>query len=370
MQSVISNILGIEIKPHNLRRNGWLVTKTTGTTTIYQQTPTGVKFSFYRSQTNTSPTYDIMSDTESVVSSVCENVSSATSLSDTESIESSESENFERKTLNLYEYVSVTINIEATLASDFKRHAKYYRTPGKFFRVDSPEAVFRMYQLIDEFLETYDIPTARRSHHYANDETFEYPRFIPSTSIQLAFGWLPMSEFEFLPVYVQENKRTLFQGSPYDRLMFAEINQSVPSPDCPLYLRTNRPLPVEHALFQGLSSKSMFTIGTITDGPQTLLRPNSITIVERAFPIAKHISLARINARSQKDSKILEESSCSSHQRRQLKQLASVILDNDVVVDVDRSIGMSASSMGLTTDEEVDRVREISEYFCRWCMTE
>src|SRR5271170_3104847 len=90
-----------------------------------------------------------MSDTESIVSSVCENVSSATDLSDTESIESSESERFEKDTLTLYEYVSVTINIEATLASDFKRHARYYRTPGKLFLVDSLEAKCRMYQLID-----------------------------------------------------------------------------------------------------------------------------------------------------------------------------------------------------------------------------
>jgi hypothetical protein len=312
---------------------------------------------------------DNMSDAESVVSSVFENISSTNDLSETETIESSESERLERNTLTPYEYVSVTINIEATLACDFKRHSKYYRTQGKFFPVDSSDAVRRMYQLIDEFLETYDIPTARRGYHYSNDESLEYPRFIPSPSIMLAFRWLPLGEFEFLPVYIRENESTRFQGSSLDRVMYAAINPSVPSTDHQLILRSNRPFAVGHTLLQGLSFKHMFTIGTITNGPQTLLRHNSIQLIEKVFPIAKGVALARFYAQSQKDTKTSQELPCPLRQQRQLQQLASVIGMDDIVVDVNRSIGISPS-MRLTTGEEIERVMEISEYFSWWCMKE
>ena len=311
-----------------------------------------------------------MSDNESVVSSVFEKISSTNDLSDTETIESSETDRLERNTLTPYEYVSDTTNIEATLACDFKRHSKYYQTPGKFFPVDSLDAVRRMYQLIDEFLETYDIPTARRAHHYSNNESLEYPRFIPSSSIMLAFRWLPLGEFEFLPVYIRENEPTLFQDSSLDRIMYAAINPSVPSTDHQLILRSNRPFAIGHTLFQGLSFKHIFTIGTITDGPQTLLRRNSIQIIEKVFPIAKGVALARFYAESQKDPKPSQELPCPSHQHRELQQFASVIGMDDIVVDINRSIGISPSSMGLTTGEEIERVMEISEYFSRWCMKE
>lgn len=102
-----------------------------------------------------------MSDTESVISTVFD-VSSVADQSDLETIESSD---ITRNIPTPYEYVSVTINIEETLACDFKRHSQYYRTTGKFFPVGSPDAERRMYRLIDDFLETYDIPTARRAQN-------------------------------------------------------------------------------------------------------------------------------------------------------------------------------------------------------------
>lgn len=85
-----------------------------------------------------------MSDSESVVSSIFENGRSVNDPSDTETTESTDTERIQRNRLSLYEYVSVTINIEATLAHDFQRHSLRNHDVGKIFRLDSEDAVRRM----------------------------------------------------------------------------------------------------------------------------------------------------------------------------------------------------------------------------------
>jgi hypothetical protein len=304
-----------------------------------------------------------MSDTESVVSTVFD-VSSVADQSDLETIESSD---ITRNIPTPYEYVSLTVNIEETLACDFKRHSQYYRTPGKFFPVGSPDAERRMYRLIDDFLETYNIPTARRAQNYStNDESFEYPRFIPSPSIMLVFRrLLPFRLFDFLPVYTRENKPTAYQGSNIERLMYATINDSDSSlPDPQIILRSNRPFPVDGTLFQGLSSSRSFTINRVVGEPQTCLQPDSIQILERAYPIARDAGVTRHYAQCTKDP------NSTSRQPPDFQRLVSVISMDDVVVDVDRSIGIFPSLAGLNTWEQVNRVMQISEYFIRWCIKE
>ena len=179
----------------------------------------------------------------------------------------------------------------------------------------------------------------------------------------LVLRQLPFRQFEFLPVYIQENKPRIYQGSNLERLMYATINGSVSSlPEPQIILRSKRPFAVENTFFQALSTSRTFTVSTVADGPQTLLQSNSIRIVERAFPIAKDVAVARFYAQCQKDSKY------SSPQHRDFQPLVSVITMDDVAVDVDRSIKISPSSMRLTIREEIDRVMQISEYFIQWCI--
>ena len=121
-----------------------------------------------------------MSDSESIISSVFENALLESDLSDMETTEYTDTERPQRNHLTLYEYLTVTINIEATLARDFQQHSLYNHGVGKIFRLDSEDAIERMSRLIDEFLSTYDIPTTRRIQNRLNYESIKYPRFIPS----------------------------------------------------------------------------------------------------------------------------------------------------------------------------------------------
>ena len=76
--------------------------------------------------------------------SIVFHVSSTTDLSDIETIESSDTESLQRNILTRYEYVSVTINIDDILMIS-KGYSECYRTQGKFFPIDSPDAERRMY---------------------------------------------------------------------------------------------------------------------------------------------------------------------------------------------------------------------------------
>lgn len=146
--------------------------------------------------------------------------------------------------------------------------------------------------------------------------------------------------------------------------MYATINGSDSSlPDPQIILRSNRPFPVDGTLFQGLSSSRSFTINTVVGEPQTCLQPDSIQILERAYPIARDAGVARHYAQCTKDP------NSTSRQPPDFQRLVSVISMDDVVVDVDRSIGIFPLA-GLNTWEQVNRVMQISEYFIRWCIKE
>jgi hypothetical protein len=55
--------------------------------------------------------------------------------------------------------------------------------------------------------------------------------------------------------------------------------------------------------------------------------------------------------------------------RHDSQRLVSSLTIGDVMVDVDRAIGISPS-IGLNIGEEIDRVMQIAEYFIQWCMQE
>jgi hypothetical protein len=316
--------------------------------------------------------YENMSDSESQVSSAFETALVANDLSDTEVSESTEIERLQSNPLTLYEYVSININIEATLARDFQRHSQYYQTPGKFFLLDSENAIRRMFRLIDEFLRVCDIPTVRRVQQNCN-QSLEYPRFIPSRHIMLVFRPRPFNQFEFLPVHVIQNEPTSIRCTPsvssLDPLMFAAINPLASSQQSHHHiLRSNPPFFVGHGVFQCLWCDYSFKVGVIGDGPQKLLQPDSVQLLEEIHPIAKHTAVTRLMARCDRSSQGSQELPCRSCQRRHDSHLsASAITMGDIVVDIDRTIGTSRISMGLTIDQEIERVMEISETFIMWC---
>lgn len=313
-----------------------------------------------------------MSDTESVVSSVFENAPSENALSDTETtIEATDIERLQRNRLTQYEYVSVTFNIEATLCRDFERHSRHHHGVGKFFQVDSENDIERMSRLIDEFLSTYDIPTSRRIAHHSNHDNIKYPRFIPSRWIMLVWQAFPFRQFKFLPVRVLANKPMPVPSSTSDRLMFAWINPPVASQQShyPI-LRSNPPFFIEPGLLQNIPSAYTFKVAAVTDGPQTLLQPRSIQVLEQIRPIAKDIAIREFFTRREEAQKqshgLPDQSSLPRHSRREVSSLNI----GDIIVDVDRTIGTAPPSMGVSFDEEIDRVLQISEYFILWCIKE
>lgn len=310
-----------------------------------------------------------MSDSESIVSSVFEDIPSENNLSDMETtIESTEPQ---RIRLFQYEYVSVTINIEATLCRDFVRHSRHHPGIGKFFQVDSENAAERMSRLVDEFLSIYDIPTSQRIAHHSNHDNTKYPRFIPSRWIMLVWQQFPFHKFQFLPVRVLANKPMPIPSSTSDRLMFAWINHPITSPPSHYpVLRSNPPFFIEPGLLQHIPSAYSFKVATVTDGPPTLLLPRSIQILEGIRPIAKDIALRDFFARQEKAQKQSHGLSDQSAQPRHSQREVSFLNIGDIVVDVDRTIGTSPPSMDVSIDEEIDRVLQISEYFILWCIQE
>lgn len=312
--------------------------------------------------------YSDMSDSESVISSVFENDLSMNDPSDTETIEPNE--RIQRNRLTVYEYVSVTINIEATLARDFQRHSLRNNGVGKIFRLDSEDAVRRMFGLIHEFLETYDIPTSRRIQRNSDSQSTQYPFFIPSRRIMLIFRRLPFSQYEFLPVRVLRNPSSSLQYPELERLLFAALNPPVSSRrNYHRVLRSNPPFFIEHGLFQQMDSSCNFTVATVKDGPTTLLEPGSIQLIEQIHPFAQSIAVRIAMARYENPPKQSQGLSSGERERRDSQRSMSSLTIGDVMVDVDRTIGTS-SSIGLNINEEIERVLQIAEYFIRWCLKE
>ena len=306
-----------------------------------------------------------MSDSESVVSSIFENVPSVNDLSDTETTEPTDTHSPQRDRLSLYEYVSVTINIEATLARDFHWHSLYNHGVGKIFRLDSEDAAERLSRLIDEFLSYYDIPTARRIEHHSNYENIQYPRFVPSKWIMLVFRLFPFRQFEFLPVRAPASEPMLVSSPASDHLMFAAINPPVAcrQNNHPI-LRSNPPFFIEPGLLQYLPSTYTFKVAAITDGPQTLLQPDSIQLLEEIHLVAKETAIKNFIARREKDQTQSQELLDRSPQSR---RRMSFLKEWDVVVNVDRMIETSSPPTDVSLNEEINRVLRISEYFILWC---
>ena len=183
----------------------------------------------------------------------------------------------------------------------------------------------------------------------------------------LVFRQLPSNQNEFLPVLVLQNESTPVPSSSFDRLMYAAINPSVSShPSRQYILRSNPPFFIGHDLFQHLPCPYTFTVGAIADGPQTLLQSDSIRLLEDLHPIAKHVARTRVMTRLKKSAQKSEEVPRESNTRLSVK----AITRGDIVVDVDRAIEISRSSMELHIDDEIERVKKIAEHFILWCMNE
>jgi hypothetical protein len=154
--------------------------------------------------------------------------------------------------------------------------------------------------------------------------------------------------------------------------MFAAVNPSVSSQQSHhRILRSNPPFSVEHGVFQCLWCVCSFKAGVIADGPPTVLQSDSVQLLEEIHPIAKHTAVTELMNRCDRASQGSQELPCRSCHRRHDSPLSvSAITMDAIVVDIDRTIGTSSISMGLTIDQEIKRVMEISETFIMWCMIE
>jgi hypothetical protein len=128
---------------------------------------------------------------------------------------------------------------------------------------------------------------------------------------------------------------------------------------------------MDNACFSGISFSPIryfFKVAAVTDGPQTLLRPDSIQLLEQIHLIAKQAAIENFIARCEKEQTQSEELLDRSPQPRHSQRVS--LLEGDVVVDVDRTIETSSPSMGASIGEEIKRVSQISEYFILWCFND
>jgi hypothetical protein len=272
--------------------------------------------------------------------------------------------------LCLYEYVVVTINIEATLARDFQRHVMYYQSRGKFFPLDSDIAIRRLMSLIDDFLDQHDIPTARRVRNRRQYGTLECPRFIPSPHLMLAFA-KRLKQIEFLPVVVVPPGLTDTQKAdilPWlHKSSFAAVSPTVPFQQEQNVFYPSSNISPNCAVFQQLHAKCPFTVGTIIDGQRTFLRSDSIRALKKLHPVAMEAAVATVLALWEKNPDQPRALPCGCDNHPWPKQRTSMLSRGDIVVDLDRSGVRSYESSPGSLDAEIGRVMQISGKFVNWC---
>lgn len=205
----------------------------------------------------------------------------------------------------------------------------------------------RLSSLIDEFLDLYDIRTARRVQDNHNTKTWVAPGLF-CRYIWCSFWNNVWRKSHFLEVILLPLDSTDVQ--PTDGLV--KLDQSVFVPVFPALnpqergkaLYSNSHISLERSVFQQLHCICSFTVGNIIDSHRTFLQPDSIRTVQRLYPIANQAAVAKFYPSLEKDPNLstLLQCGCSNNAAWE-RRMTTLFMG----VDVDRSSVRSFESNTL-----------------------
>jgi len=278
--------------------------------------------------------------------------------------------------LRPYEYVVGRISLERTLRTTFYYHATYYYTRGTFPVIDD-ESMSKARRLIREFLRTYKYANPSGG----NMEEWRCPRFVPQDHLMfIADVYESLNRVwcaRMYSVVVEPAGTTLLDSAEFTEIHapgYVAIEPTVsPYSDYPSIL-TSPPLLPRYALYQDIYARRYCTIGSVLDGPNVYLRPESAAVLNYLGPKA-HGTIVQSHRLlgQERGPQVGLEQPCGCLQHREsrtiYRQVAFPNLD-DIVFDFSRSAQefspRQRSTKLLNLNEEIERTLQIINIFITW----
>jgi hypothetical protein len=247
----------------------------------------------------------------------------------------------------------------------------YYKVPGTF-PIDSREAASASWRLVDEFLEQYGFPCTEDVSEWS------CPRFVPQPRLMLVFKpdglWQNVGHAELLPTVVAPAGTSLSECHFMDKReipAFAPIRSSQRYSD-PVLI-TDPPLLQHKAVYQSAHLNYHCTVGSVKDGPQAFLRPDSVEILGDLNLRAQEASRASLNLGEPPLDHGLD-TPCHCHARSGIAKRLCTAMLRDIVIDFDRSAvntiqDTEISSRALTFDQECHRILALLDEWVEWIYT-